>query len=216
MIRDSHFGYNAALPENIREIFLWLCQDVASLRSKWNLYLGLFSQEENTKLLSELAQASFQMIEESLRDDLTIAICRLSDPPQSLRNDNLSLRTLIERLHEPGNVTELLKDFLEACAPVREIRNKRIAHNDLNTKLHPRVTPFAGVGRKEMARIVQLAEQILNWVIQRYVDVEYRFEILSPGGADDLIFWLKAGLEAEKENKARRLEAYLGNAPENK
>lgn len=79
----SRFGYYPKLPEDIREVFMWLCQDVAALREKWDFYQELFDKG-NIDLLSELARASFQIFEESLRDDLTMSICRLSDPAKSL------------------------------------------------------------------------------------------------------------------------------------
>jgi len=94
---NRDFGYDIRLPENIREVFMWLCQDVTSLQSKWSLYLKLFSNQEDTMLLSELALGFFQVIEESLRNDITMAICRLSDPPKSMGKDNLSLKTLVEQ-----------------------------------------------------------------------------------------------------------------------
>jgi len=58
------FGYVELLPENIRDSFMWLCQDVASLQHKWDLYLELFGKDQNTNLLSELAPASFNIISE--------------------------------------------------------------------------------------------------------------------------------------------------------
>jgi len=205
---NDAFGYDPKLPDNIREVFMWLCQDVAALRNKWSLYLELFGDKENTELLSELARASFQIIEESLRDDMTMAICRLSDPPQSMRKDNLSLTTLVHRLGEPDNATELLKDFLEACEPVRQYRNKRVGHNDLNTTIKPQDNPLPGIGRKHIDRIVQLAERILNLVYQRFVNGELFFEPAHIGGADALIFWLKMA----KEYETTKRNALLGNA----
>jgi hypothetical protein len=55
MSKDA-FGYDSRLPENIRDIFMCLCQEVACLHDKWSLYLGLFGDKNNTDLLSELAQ----------------------------------------------------------------------------------------------------------------------------------------------------------------
>jgi hypothetical protein len=198
---DDAFGYDIRLPDNIREIFMWLCQDVAALRNKWSFYIELFSGEENTGLLSELARASFQIIEESVRDDMTMAICRLSDPPQSMGKDNLSLTTLVQRLDKPGNASELLKDFLEACEPVRQYRNKHVGHNDLNTTIKPQDNPLPGIGRKHIDRIVQLAERILNVVYQFSVNSELFFEPAQIGGADALIFWLRMAKEYETKKR---------------
>jgi len=197
------FGYNQKLPENIREIFMWLCQDVASIQYKWSFYLELFSSQENTALLSDLAQSSFNIIEESLRADLTMAICRLSDPPQSEgKKDNLSLLTLTQQCGRIDNVTELLRDFRDTCKPVRQYRNKRVGHNDLNTTIKPHDNPLPEIGRGQIDRIVQLASKILNAISQHYAsDLELSFKPFAIGGANDLIYWLKVAKEYQ-DNKS--------------
>lgn len=194
---SNAFGYDSRLPEDIREVFMWLCQDVASLQNKWSFYLGLFSSQENAALLSDLAQSSFQIIEESLRDDMTMAICRLSDPPRSMGKDNLSLSALVQQCGRVNSVPELLKDFLDACEPVRQYRNKRVGHNDLNTTIKPRDNPLPGIGRGQIDRVLQLASVILNTIYQRFVDGELYFAPFQIGGADTLIYWLKMAKEHE-------------------
>jgi hypothetical protein len=52
---EEDFGYSTKLPEDIREIFQRLCQDVAFLYNSWNFYLELFSKPENVSLLSDMA-----------------------------------------------------------------------------------------------------------------------------------------------------------------
>ncbi len=43
---DKPFGYAQELPEDIRKVFQDLCQDIASLHSKWKFYLDLFSDHD--------------------------------------------------------------------------------------------------------------------------------------------------------------------------
>ena len=78
MTFENSFGYNVKIPDSFQEIFMWLCQDVVMLQSKWIFYLDLFSNPKSASLLSKLASASFQIIEEALRMDMTMSICRLS------------------------------------------------------------------------------------------------------------------------------------------
>jgi hypothetical protein len=206
MSNNVLFGYEPKLPDNIRDIFMWLCQDVASLRSKWGFYCELFGTQENAELLSELVQASFQIIEESLRKDMIMAICRLSDPPQSMKKDNLSFPALFQQLDGPGITPELFKDFQFACKPVRKYRNKRVGHNDLNTRIKPLDNPLPGIGRKEFDQIVQLAEQVLNAVYQRFDNGELIFTIVQMGGGNELMFWLKTAKEYADIKKKRFLD----------
>jgi hypothetical protein len=190
------FGYDPALPEDIRKMFMWLYQDVAALHSKWIFYVELFSSEENTGLMSELARSSFHIIEESLRSDMTISICRLRDQVEYGRHRRLSLRTLVQHCGGIGNVDELLRDFLEACEPVHQYRNRRIAHNDLATTIEPHDNPLPGIGRGQIDRILELASAILNTIYQNYVDSELAFaHPMLIGGADALIHYLKAAKE---------------------
>lgn len=116
---DKALGYNSVVPEDIREMFMWLCQDVASLHNKWQFYVGLYSGEVDTGLLSELAPGSFSIIEESLRNDMTMSICRLTDPVETTGKPNLSLQTLAKSCEHIDGLSELLDDFLQACDPVR-------------------------------------------------------------------------------------------------
>ena len=115
MPMNDPFGYIPKLPDNIRNIFMRLCQDVYSLRSKWEFYLELFDSKKNAELISELARASFQIIEESLRNDMIMAICRLSDPsqssPKSKKKDNLSLCTLLSNWMDPTKHLNCLRIF---------------------------------------------------------------------------------------------------------
>jgi len=191
---EDAFGYDPRLPSEIRDIFMWLCQDVAALYQKWHFYLELYSEEGNTELLSDLAQSSFNIIEESLRSDLTMSIYRLSDPACSVGNENLSLSTLARKCSGIDEVDELLEVFQDACQPVRQHRNKRVGHNDLNTTIKPHDNPLPGIGRRDIDNILAPASRILNVIYQSHVDAELAFNHpLFIGGADALIYWLRLG-----------------------
>ena len=188
---SNAFGYDTRLPADIRDIFMWLCQDVASLHHKWAFYLGLFSSQENAELLSYLP-ASFNIIFEAIRNDLTMQICRLSDPVKTSGKDNLSLPTLVQHCGGIDGVNELLEDFLEASAPVRYYRNKLVGHRDLDTIIRPGENPIPGIDRSQIERILGLAGRILNTIYRDFIDGELAFDrSFYIGGADELIAWLK-------------------------
>jgi hypothetical protein len=149
-----------------------LYQEVVSLHAKWQLYLDLFSRPEDTALLSELVRGSFQLIEEALRNDMTMAICRLSDPDQSCGNDNLSIEKLGKQFGTIAGLDLLVQRFLDECKPVREYRNKRVGHNDFRSVLNPIVHPLPGITRSTIVTILQLACQVLNKVYRSFVDGE--------------------------------------------
>jgi hypothetical protein len=77
-------GHRDCMPEEIRALCTGLCRDVAALHLKWNSYLELFGNPEAAALLSDTAPAFFQIVAESLRNDIVQSICRLGDPSRAL------------------------------------------------------------------------------------------------------------------------------------
>ncbi len=195
---EGYFGYDEKIPSKIQSTFVWLCQDILSIIIKWNFYLKLFGNNENTSLLSDMALGSFKIIEESLRHDLTMSICRLGDPyKDSKGNRNLSFQTL-GILVESDNIDglpKLIQDFLEAYKPVEKFRNKQVGHSDFNVRIEPQKYFLPGIGRSQINRIIQLSCQILQSIIQHYSSTEIVFLPRLLGGAEDLIYWLKRGQE---------------------
>ena len=196
---DKASGDNSLVPEDIRGIFMWLCQDVAALHNKWHFYLGLYSSEQHAGLLSELALGWFNIIEESLRNDMTMAICRLSDPVRTAGKPNLSLQTLAKKCDGFDGLSELLHDSLEACDPIRRYRHKRVGHNDLNATIKPHEDPLPGIGRTQTDTILDLAGRVLNIVYQNFVDSELSFKPFPIGGADALVYWLWVAKHTEEQ-----------------
>jgi hypothetical protein len=99
-------GYVDRMPEEIRAICAGLCRDVAALHLKWDTYLELFGSPANAALLSDTAQAFFQIIAESLRNDIVQSICRLGDPSRVLSPDNPSLATLVALCPDVPHIEE--------------------------------------------------------------------------------------------------------------
>ena len=181
---------------------MWLCQDVASLQQKWDFWLELFGKSQNTDLLSELAPASFNVILETLQNDITMAICRLSDPPRSAGQDNLSFATLAKNCIEIEGTENLVSEFQKICEPVRQRRNKRIGHRDLNSVIKPLENPLPGIPKEQIDTMVKMAGDILNFILQHYEDAEMYFQTVSPGGAETLVFWLRKGKTKAAKSRA--------------
>lgn len=192
---SDRFGYSEKIPESIRTMVMWLCQEVTSLQSKWDFYLELFSKKQNTDLLSDLARFSFNIIEESLRFDMIMAVCRLSDPVKSSGQENLSFAQLVENCSNIAGLDSIQSKFQNACEPVRKLRNKRVGHKDLNTFIKPSGHPLPGIHKEHMDLIVELASNILRTVFQHYAGGDLYFHTIARGDAKDLIFWLSQGRE---------------------
>ena len=74
----DRFGYDLKIPEDIREIYVWLCDNAVHIQQFWNFYLELFEDKAYPEVV-ELAIASFAIIEEAVRKEIIMSICRISD-----------------------------------------------------------------------------------------------------------------------------------------
>jgi hypothetical protein len=200
----ERFGYNALLPENVREIFMWLCQDVVSLNEKWNLYIGLYSDPETASLLSDLARGTFQMVEESLRNDMAASISRLCDRAHSFGHEHVSFKALSNRLTELYGLDQKVKDFVNLCEPVVQYRHRRIGHNDLDSLIRPDENVLPGIRRSLISEICEKAGEILNFVLNKYEDAEMIFETSHVGGAESLIYWLRIAKQYDDDRRRER------------
>ncbi len=190
-MNKNAFGYFENLPEDIRNIFMWLCQDVASLQQKWDFYLELFGKAQNIVLLSELAPGSFNIIFETLQNEFTMSICRLGDPSTVMGNANISFAALLERCADVEEVKDLFSEFRALSEPLRQRRNKRVGHRDLDTVIGPFSNAFPDISKEQISTILQIAADILNSVLQQYEDSEMYFHPVTQGDANILIYWLK-------------------------
>lgn len=199
------FGYNENVPEAIRDIFMMLCQDVVSLARIWRLYLGLFSDVETAELLSKMARETFHLVEEALRNNMAISIARLCDPARSCGHECISFRALAERAPQLDELKQKVDAFVELCAPIEALRNKRLAHNDLGTMIRPLDNPLPGIDRSLIDRIVADAGELLNYVVSKFDDAQLVFELTAVGGAEHLIYWLRLAKECDKERRDRAI-----------
>ncbi len=197
------FGYSELLPEIIREPFMWLCQDVASLQQKWDFWQELFGKRQNAIFLSNLVPASFNIILETLQNDITMAIYRLSDPPRSMGQENLSFATLAKNCIEIEGLTDRISEFRRMCEPVRQRRKKRVGHRDLNSVINPLENPLPNISKDQIDMIINNASNILNFILKHYEDAEMYFHAACRGGAEELIFWLNEGNAAKSHTHAR-------------
>jgi hypothetical protein len=198
------FGHNENLPESVRDIFMWLCQDVVSLNEKWNLYSGLFGEAETAGLLSDLARSTFQMVEESLRNDMAASISRLCDAAHSFGHDHVSFKALTSRLSDIGGLGQMVDGFIQTCGPVVQYRHRRIGHNDLDSLIRPNENIIPGISRGLISEICEKAGEILNFVLRNYEDAQMIFETSHAGGPDSLIYWLRMGKQYSDERRRER------------
>ena len=184
-------GDGDRMPEEIRAIGDALCREVSALRLKWDTYLGLLASPEVAGLLSDTAPAFFQVVAESLRNDIVHSICRLGDPSRSLGPDHPSLATLVARCDGVPRVEDLLTAFHAACGPVRRHRHRALGHEDWGGRIRPREELLPDVGRPLVEEILLFAVGILKVVHRHFSAGEPDLRPDPVGGVAELVGVLK-------------------------
>jgi hypothetical protein len=198
---EGKFGYFESLPDDIRDVFMWLCQDMVALYRKSDFYLGQFGKPENYPIISFLPNA-LSVIEESLRTDITMAICRLSDPVQSCGQDNLNFRTVGSFYDQDAKLQSLIDDFVASCEPLKINRNKLVCHSDKVARLEPGRAMIPQIKKSDIDTIFENAKAIIAHVAWTCSQQSYGFGFPGDSGADALVYWLKKGLD----NRIPRIE----------
>jgi AbiU2 len=184
------------IPQEIRDLLESLRDDLVVLVTKWALHKELFGDAANAALLSRVAATFFQTIEESLRNDTVLAICRLGDPSRIFSRDAFSLAALVSKCDEIPNLEHRLTAFQSACGPVRRYRNRRLAHNDLAAVIRPRAELLPGIAAGQIDEIVRLAGQVLNAVYENFTGARIEFEPAHAAVARELIQRLQNAQDA--------------------
>lgn len=202
------------MPDRVREVYEPLWQSVSALHVNWMLYRQVFGTgPERIDLLNEFAPVFFRATQDSMLDATFLAISRLMDPPKSARKDNLVLERLILAAKEEDELdlslslrlSAKLEEIKKQCIIFREIRNKRLAHNDLKAAQekceddHPMMA-----SREHIEIVLKSIRDIMNAVQVHYLGGEtlYEHTILGLGDGNRLIFHFE-DLKKRREESPR-------------
>lgn len=205
-----------AFPPTVGALYHELAEDVTHLHLNWQNYRALYgTSPERIALLNWAAGSFFGLLEGIMRHDVLLRIARLTDPSHLGQHDNASLAQLIDLL-EPHVDSALLAslrashyDLVEYCRPIRDLRNRILAHDDLATALHYHPEPIPGISRADVEGALQRIRQLITRVEQRFRDSEtdYR-EVIGTGLADSLLDALERARRNEEHERAEFTRKY--------
>jgi hypothetical protein len=115
-----------------------------------------------------------------------MTLARMSDPPRSAGKDNLSFKRLEAVVEEqyPGSISsscsQLVEAFVSECEPLRDLRNRQLAHADLRVALGENDEPLPGVSRKTIRSVIDRAAEILNQLAGDILDSHTLFSETDP------------------------------------
>jgi len=171
------------MPPEIAEVYEPLYQDVCWLHAKWEIFRQLYAEkEENVELMNVSAPTFFRMYQDVSLDDILLTISRLTDPYRTSKSDNLSMEQLVSRVNATAHpllrdeLKQLLDRAASQCSFARTLRHKRIAHNDLLTKLKASVDPLPIITLKKIEGALTAIRSIMNKVEQYYQNTTVMYD----------------------------------------
>lgn len=181
-------------------VFTELRQEVAWLQAIWAEYLELFgSSRERVELLNASAGFFFHVVQKSMWHDILLRIRRITDPPQTMRNDNLTVMRLASLCPNSGlaaRVDALAIHADSASKFAKTWRDKRIAHADLSLALGNAVQ-LPAASQADVTTAIASIHAVLNEISQELLNCEMCGEpIIGPNGAVSMLYVLRNGKEA--------------------
>jgi hypothetical protein len=207
-VRDEHLR---ALGPTLGPLYHALYNEVVWLHAKWQQYRILFAESsERVELLNGIAGFFFHVIQDVLWKDVIVHIARLTDPPQSVGKDNLTMLRLSGAIQDPSlcvEITNLVAQAQTDAEFARVWRNRHLAHSDLALAVDDRATPLPGISRESMERVLASVRAVLNKIEGHFWQSEVAFtHFLAHDDAETLAYYLKVAADAERRQRERLRE----------
>ena len=199
------------MPPEVEYAFEQVDQEVIRLHSDWKIFLELFGGKERVELLNETAPYYFVVTQAALVDSIILAACRLTDPAETRggQDENLTIERLIDLVSDDlddqpiaSKLREQKHEIERRAEPLRNLRNKSLAHNDLAVVMEEELLP--NVSRSEIDELLNAFGKLMNTVSGYYSDPETLYgEAEHLDGTKSLLAYLQMGLESESPKTLR-------------
>lgn len=195
------------LGPDLGPVFHVLWNDRAWLVVKWQEYREMFgSSAEQVELLNS-AGLFFQIVQDTLWQDILLHLCRMTDPPKSMGRENLTLRSLPDLISDPAvraEMAPLVEQASKATEFARDWRNRHIGHRDLALALKSGVQPLASASEEQVSAALSAIHEVLNRISERQLDSTLTSDVITPfTGATTLMLLLRDGIEARDARRKR-------------
>jgi hypothetical protein len=201
---------SAAMGAALGEIYSELWQQLCALHRKWGEYVALYgTNPQRIDLLNATAPAFFRTVQDCLWEDTLLHLARITDSPSTAGKENLSFRripSLVPDPHHCAQLKALVEKAVDATAFARDWRNRRLAHRDLMLALDRPTEPLAAASRAHVKDALSALGEVLNFLSDHYLQSTTAFEFAAEptaGGASTLLYYLRAGKNAEHQRRER-------------
>ena len=176
--------YQDKLGAEFGAVFSGLRNDWASGLVRSNEFRELFSNADRVELLNAISGGGFLWdIQHILWDDLMLRVSRLTDPTQSARKDNLTVRKLPGFCEKPElreEVQTRVNTAVEAAKFARDWRNRRISHADLARAIAPNAEPLAPASLGQVVAALDAVHAVLNVISVRLLNERIMNKVVLP------------------------------------
>jgi hypothetical protein len=188
------------IPQNIEPLWTVLSEEVIGLHAYWIIFEQLFAKSSaRVNLLNASAAQLFVVVQDALGTDVQLTLSKLSDPATTKGRQNATLPRLYDDVAQMGNdrLTQTLKIHLAAfevaCKPIRERRDRLIAHSDLPTILKTgKRPPVPEITLKQIEAALAPLRDFMNVIEGTFSDTSTAYEhFISREDGDDLVLLLK-------------------------
>ncbi|MCK4394263.1 hypothetical protein KAX17_15290 [Candidatus Bipolaricaulota bacterium] len=225
-IEEIRAEFLADFPTDTGQLAFILWNNIASLHLNWKNYRILFGTSlERVELLNHTAAAFFALLERVLRHEVVMSITRLTDPPASDRageRTNASLQRLIKDLKPyvdsefHDELDQAAKELRNHCKPIRDLRDKLLAHSDLATALEYHSKPLPGLSRAYMEDTLERIRNLMGKIEERFRGSATQHQhVISARDAESLVDALEQARKYEQV-KRREFHTKYGLPPDEK
>jgi len=189
--------YIESMGQDLGQTFFELYRKLVQLHIIWQQYRQLFgTNNETIQLLNRTSGLFFKVVQDELWDSVLLGISRMTDPPATGNNKNLtifSLLALIEDSDFRGEVEDLCKAANTQAKFARDHRNKRIAHQDFDYEMERSANALGGISRALVEEMLEALRNVLNHVDHQFRDTTVMYQqFVDASGARVLVNKLRA------------------------
>jgi hypothetical protein len=197
------------MPPALAALYQELWPEVVWLASAWQEFKDLYGDQANIDLLNDTAPAFFGDLQRSQQQGVMMHLCRVTDPPVSAGKPTLTLRRvapLIDNAALAAKVEGFVTAAVNATAFAREWRNRQGAHCELPPSITGQpAAPFPRAAWRDFEGAIASITAVMDAVSLHYCDSTTGFHLgtATLGGVSSLLYFLKMGSEADKQQRDR-------------
>ena len=179
-MEEVRADYIFAMGQELGANFYELYRELVELHVLWQQYRQLFGDTTDTvQLLNRTAGLFFKIVQDELWDSVLLGVSRMTDPPATGKNKNLTVQSLPPLITDSAlrvEAQDLCTKAVAAAEFAREHRNKRIAHQDHNYLSNRNSNPLSGISRAAVENMLAVLRDVLNLLDNHFRDNTVLYE----------------------------------------